>query len=189
MRPSPTTSTLSQSRLSTQMLKFSRPLRMLLAITFVAVAASAAQTAMAQPMGPHGDMMGGRHGGMGEGRHMDHMLSSVNATPEQRAQVKQIMDAAHTDLKAMHANGATLRQQSQALLAQPTIDARAVETLRQQMSAQHDAVSKRMTQALVDAANVLTPTQRKALADRMAQRRALMEKHRAERAALDGASK
>ena len=166
-----------------------RPLRLLLATAVVALAAGSAQTVFAQPAGLMGGMHGGMHGGMADGRHMDHMLSAVNATADQRAQIKQIMEAAHTDLNAMHTNGATLRQQSQALLAQPTIDARAVETLRQQMSAQHDAASKRMTQAMVDAANVLTPTQRKALADRMAQRRSLMDKQRAERAALDGASK
>jgi Spy/CpxP family protein refolding chaperone len=60
-----------------------------------------------------------------------------------------------------------------------------VEALRQQQLAQHDQASKRMTQALVDAARVLTPEPRKMMADRMAQRRALMERHRAEREAID----
>ena len=70
-----------------------------------------------------------------------------------------------------------------ALFAQPTVDARAAETLRQQMLAQHDQVSKRALQAMLDVSRVLTAEQRKALADRMAQRKAMMERHRAEREA------
>ena len=74
-----------------------------------------------------------------------------------------------------------------ALFAQPTVDARAVETLRQQQMAQHDAASKRMAQLMIDVSRVLTPEQRKALAERMAQRRALMERHRGERDAAERA--
>jgi Spy/CpxP family protein refolding chaperone len=73
----------------------------------------------------------------------------------------------------------------QALLAQPTVDARAAEALRQQASALHDQASKRVLQAMIDVSRVLTPEQRKTLADRAAQHRSMMERHRAEREALD----
>jgi Spy/CpxP family protein refolding chaperone len=94
------------------------------------------------------------------------------------------MDAAHTDLKALHTGGATLHQQMQAAFAQPTVDARAVEALRVQISAQHDNASKRMTQAMLDVSRVLTPDQRKTLADAMAKRQSMMQRHAAERAAI-----
>ena len=156
----------------------------LVATVVLAAAAVVSAPAHAQPMGlmhggpgMHGDMMGGR--GMGR------LLDKVNATADQRSQIKSIMDAARTDLKATHAAGGGLHQQMQAALAAPNIDARAVETLRQQIQAQHDSASKRMTQAMIDASKVLTPDQRKTMADLMAQRQALAQRQAAERAALD----
>jgi Spy/CpxP family protein refolding chaperone len=133
--------------------------------------------------GMHGDGMG-----MG-GPHMGRVLDAVKATPEQRTQIKAIMDAARTDLKAQHQAGRALHQQMQAAFAQPTVDARTVESLRAQISAQHDTASKRMTQAMLDASRVLNADQRKTLADLMAQRQAMMQRHASERATLDKATK
>jgi Spy/CpxP family protein refolding chaperone len=126
--------------------------------------------------------------GMG-GAHMSRVMDAVKATPEQRTQIKTIMDAARTDLKAQHEAGRTLHQQMQAAFAQPTVDARAVESLRAQIVAQHDTASKRMTQAMLDASKVLTPEQRKTLADLMAKRQAMMQRHASERATLDKGTK
>lgn len=180
----------------------SRPMKMLLATLFVAGAASLTQTAYAQPMGdmhagPGGmrggsaGMRGGMHGeGMGMGgAHMGRMLEMVKATPEQRTQIKAIMDAARTDLKAQREAGRALHQQMQAAFTQPTVDARAVESLRAQISAQHDSASKRMTQAMLDASKVLTPEQRKTAADLMAKRQSMMQRHATERATLDKSTK
>ena len=113
------------------------------------------------------------------------MLDGVNASAEQKAQIKQIMAAAMTDLRAQREAGRALRDQAMQLFTQPQVDARAAETLRQQMLAQHDQASKRMLQAMLDASRVLTPEQRQTLADKMAQRRSMMERHRAERDQLD----
>ncbi len=176
----------------------SRTVQMLLATLFVAAAASLAPSAHAQPMGDmHGGpggmrgMHGGMHGeGMGMGgAHMGRVLDAVKATPEQRTQIKTIMDAARSDLKAQHETGRSLHQQMQAAFAQPTVDARAVESLRAQIAAQHDTASKRMTQAMLDASKVLTPDQRKTLADLMAKRQAMMQRHASERATLDKSTK
>lgn len=158
------------------------PLRLLAATLTVALAAGLAQTASAMPHdGPGGPGMGL----MGGGRHVERMLDAVNATAEQRTQIQQIMKAAADDLRAQRDSGRKLHQDMQALFTQPTVDARAAETLRQQMLAQHDAASKRMLQAMLDASRVLTPEQRKTLADRMTQRRTMMERHRSERQQLD----
>jgi Spy/CpxP family protein refolding chaperone len=161
------------------------PLRMLAATLVVAVAAGMSQTALAQPHGGRDGGMGGPGMALGHPHQVDRMLDAVNATADQRTQIKQIMQAAKADMKAQHDAGRQLREQSQALFAQPTVDARAAEALRQQMLAQHDQASKRMLQAMLDVSRVLTPEQRKTLADRMAQRRSMMERHHAERESID----
>ncbi len=161
-----------------------RRVQMLMATLVVAAAASLAPPVHAQPAGGmHG---GGMRGEMGmAGPYMGRMLDKVNATADQRAQIKAIMTAAHTDLKAQADAGRALHQQLQAAFALPTIDARSVESLRAQISAQHDAASKRMTQAMLDASQVLTADQRKTLSDLMAKRQALMQRQASERATLD----
>lgn len=168
-----------------------RPVRIAAATVVLALAAGIAQTAIAQPHGGGGHHRGGMGGGMAlmHPQQMERVLDSVNATAEQRAQIKQIAQAAHNDLKAQREAGRALHEQGMALFAQPTIDARAAETLRQQKLAQHDQASKRALQAMLDISRVLTPEQRKTLADRMAQRKAMMERHRAERDAAAPATR
>ena len=51
----------------------------------------------------------------------------------------------------------------------------AAESLRQQMMAQHDQASRRVTQAMLDVARVLTPEQRAKLGERMRERQAIMK--------------
>jgi Spy/CpxP family protein refolding chaperone len=129
----------------------------------------------------------GRHDGgssMLGGRGIERMLDGVDASAEQRTQINGILQAARTDLKAQHQGGRALHEQLQKLLTAPNVDDRAVEAVRQQMLAQHDQRSRRMMQALVDASRVLTPAQRQKIAEHMNQRRAMMERHRAERESL-----
>jgi len=71
------------------------------------------------------------------------------------------------------------------LFAQPTIDANAVEALRQKMLAEHDRTSKRITQAMLDSSQVLTPQQRAQLAEKMKARRDMMQRQMRERRELD----
>ncbi len=118
---------------------------------------------------------------LGGPRSIDKMLDGVNATPEQRTQIQQIAAAAAADMKARHEAGRALRAQAQQLFTQPTLDARAAETLRQQMLAQQDEASKRMMQTVLDVSRVLTLEQRQQLAERANQRMAMMERHAAER--------
>lgn len=169
--------------------------RLLVSSLLVGAAALSALTVQAQPMSPggpgghRGAMMGGgehgRHGGGMDMKWSGRMLDAVKATPEQRAQIQKIMETARTDLQAQREAGQALRTQLMQAMAQPNIDANAVEQVRQQMVAQHDQVSKRRMRAMVDAARVLTPDQRRQLAERMAQRRSMMERHQRERRALE----
>ena len=174
-----------------------------LATAAVALAAGFSQTALADPQGGkdgHGrgeHRMGGHemggHGigghGIGQGRHMAGMLDAAKATPEQRAQIHKLMQDARSEMKAQREAGKALHSQEMALFAQPNLDARTAETLRQQQMAQIDQTSKRMTKLKLDISGVLTPEQRKAVADRMAQRRSMHDRHQAEREALGRGSK
>lgn len=148
----------------------------------MAVAGTVAVSAWAQSHGgPHGGGFGGPGMFMGRPEHVsrmvDHMLDGVNATDAQRAQVKQIVQAAATDLKAQHEAARGLHEQGLQLFTAPVVDARAVEALRQQTLAQHDQASKRVTQALLDISAVLTPEQRVKLGERIRQRAEHMREH------------
>lgn len=144
------------------------------------MAATTAMKAWAGPM--HGDGTGAcmhgassRHGGgMGPmvmgGRGLERLLDQVKATDAQRQQIRQIADAARKDLDQQHQGMRKLHEQSLTLLSQPKLDAGAAEKLRQDMLAQHDVVSKRSLQAMLDMAQVLTPEQRAQVAQHVKQR-------------------
>ncbi len=156
----------------------------------VAVLGTVTLSAWAQPGGPgrHGGHDGAGMGMMMGGRGLERMLDSVNATAEQRSQIQAIAERAKADMQARREAGKGQRGQMMSLLAQPVVDAAAVEAQRAQMMQQHDQASRVMTQALLDVSRLLTPEQRKQLAERAAQRRSMMERHKDERKSLEGAS-
>jgi Spy/CpxP family protein refolding chaperone len=78
--------------------------------------------------------------------------------------------AAVRDLLPLHERLHSTRDQAVALLTQPTIDRAALESLRASQLAVAEQASKRLAQALADMADVLTPDQRKAIAEHMARR-------------------
>ena len=155
----------------------------------VAVLGTVTLSAWAMP-GGHGG--GGMHGGgpgmgmMMGGRGLERMLDGVNASAEQRTQIKAIAERTMADMKAQRETGKGTREQMMKLFAQPTVDANAVEALRAQKMQQHDQSSRRMTQAMLEVSRVLTPEQRKQLADRAAQRSSMMERHMNERRSMEG---
>lgn len=167
------------------------PVKLTLATLAVALAAALALVAPAQAMGPwqagggHHGPMAGPDGAMGPMRFGERLLDRVKATPEQRTQIRSIMDAARKDLQAQRDAGRALRQQQLQLFAQPNVDANAAEALRQKQLAQHDQASKRMLQAMIDASRVLTPEQRAQIASDFQKRRDMMERHQRERRTLE----
>lgn len=167
-------------------------MRRYVAAVVIGLAGSIGLAAWAHGGGHHGPGMAGFGGpGMFAGspervnRLVDHMLRDVNATEAQRTQVKQIVTAAAADLKAQREAGQGLRDRAAALFTSPTVDANAAESLRQQMLGQHDQASRRVMQAMLDISRVLTPEQRTQLAERMKQRRDMMQRHMRERQDLD----
>jgi len=165
--------------------RWTRRAQHLLAGGLLVALAGTALLAQAQP-GPmagghrHGGMMAGPMagpmGGMMGGPRAERMLEAAGASTEQRAQIRQIMEAAHTDQQARQEAGRALHEQMRQAFVQPTVDANVVEALRQQQMALHDAGSKRMLQARLEASRVLTPEQRARLAEMAAQRRDRMER-------------
>jgi periplasmic protein CpxP/Spy len=153
-----------------------RPLAAALIASSLALTGLAAQ---AQPKSHH-------HGGpamMAPGAMFGgHLLELANATDAQRSQIEAIYKAARQDLSGQREAGRKLHEQMVALYAAPNIDAAAIESLRSQMAAQHEAASKRLTQASIEAARVLTPEQRAKVAEALKKRHARMAE-RAERRA------
>jgi Spy/CpxP family protein refolding chaperone len=141
-------------------------------VTVALAVGGAAAHAQPGPRGEHGMMAGG---GL-FGGHMDHLLDAVNATDSQRTQIENIFKAARQDLSGQRDTGMKLRQQMATLYTATNVDAVAIEAVRVQMSALHETASKRMSQASIDAARVLTPEQRAKIAE-------LMKKHQARMAA------
>jgi Spy/CpxP family protein refolding chaperone len=175
--------TMTDSRTGTSTTLARRPLmRWMTAGVLVVAAASAAVSAHAQGHGP-----GMAGGGPGPGmmmfggppehvaRAVDHMLDGLSATDAQRAQIKQIAQAAAADLKAQRDANRGLHEKALQIFAAPTIDAAAAESLREQMQVQHDQASKRMLQAMLDVGKVLTPEQRAKIGEFMKQRQAMRQ--------------
>ena len=154
-------------------------LTLLAAIGVSAWAQAPAPAASGEPgmhrMHHHGGpgMMGGSPERMG--RMLDHMLDGLNATDAQRAQIKQIMAQASAELKGQAKAARDLRQRGMQVLTAPAVDANAAEQVRLQTMQLHDQMSRRMTQAMVAAASVLTPEQRAAIGQRLKDRQARME--------------
>lgn len=117
-------------------------------------------------------------------RMVDRLLDGLDATDAQRTQIRQIAQAAAKDVKAQREAGKGLREKGRELFTAPTIDEAAVEALRQQQAQVHDAVSRRVTQALVDAAKVLDAKQRATLAARLEKRHRPSGRHDREQGAV-----
>lgn len=137
---------------------------------------------MMHGMGPGG--MGGM-GGMGPGaataspeqiqeragKMAKHLAVEVNATPEQTARLEGVARAAAKDLAPLRTQMRERHQAMHAALKAPKIDRAQVEALRAEHMKLADAASRRMTQAIADAAEILTPEQRETLEQHMAKRR------------------
>lgn len=150
---------------------------------FTMVSAGAAPRHGPGPGPGAGGPMMMEHGHVGPA--FDRMLRGVDATEEQRTQVRQIARGAADDLKTQREAARSLREKLAQQFVQPTVDAAAVESLRQQLMAVHEQTSRRVAQAMLDASRVLTPEQRSKLAQRMEARKEMAERHRRERESLD----
>jgi protein CpxP len=159
-----------------------RGIKMLAAGMLLAISATVALSAWAQPGGEGHGRHGRAHHGlfMGSPERIDRLLDGLNASDAQRAQIKQIVAQAAADLKGQRETHKSLRERAMQIFTAPSVDAAAAESVRQQMVAQHDASSRRTLQAMLDVSRVLTPEQRAKLGEQMKQRQQRM-KERMER--------
>jgi Spy/CpxP family protein refolding chaperone len=141
-----------------------RPIKFLVAVV-AAVAVVGGALAYA-----HGSMPG--HGGMmseqGIEMHLDHvqaMLTKIGASDAQKSQIYGILKAGFADMKTVHESHDAALKQFHELLTAPSIDRAKMEDLRAAQIKNFDEGSKRMVTAIEDAAEVLSPDQRAALAE------------------------
>lgn len=114
------------------------------------------------------------HAHMGGGDFMEHrigsLLDELNATSEQEDKLWDIIDKARDEIRPTFRDFRETREAVIELLGAPTIDRAAAEKLRSERIAAIDEASRKMTTALLDAAEVLTPEQRTKLAAHLKER-------------------
>lgn len=129
----------------------------------------------------HGPFGGGIGGPMGAAidpakvdsqveRMIKHFAVEVDATPAQRDKLTVIAKAAAKDLLPLRDKLQSARTQAAGLIGAQSVDRAGIEKLRAEQIALADTASKRVTQAMADAAEVLTPAQRQKIAEHMKQR-------------------
>ncbi len=100
-------------------------------------------------------------------RMIRHLGVELDTSNEQQDKLRTILRGMLKDVLPAREKAFAARQQARDLLTQNTIDRGALEKLRAEQLALADTVSKRVVQALGDAAEVLTPEQRRKLNDRL----------------------
>ena len=104
-------------------------------------------------------------------RMLKHLYVEIDATEEQKSRLAPIVKEAVKDLLPLREKAREARKQAIDLLTGDGVDRDAIERLRASHFALADQASKRLARALGDAAEVLTPAQRKQLAERVAHHR------------------
>jgi len=104
-------------------------------------------------------------------RMLRHLYVEIDVTDEQKQRLAPIVKQAAEDLLPLREKMQAARKRAIELLTRDTIDRGAIEALRAEQVQLAEQASRRIAQSLADAAEVLTPAQRKELAARV-------EKHR-----------
>jgi protein CpxP len=100
-------------------------------------------------------------------RMLRHLYAEIDATDAQKQQLAPIVKAAAADLLPLRTRMHEARRQAVELLSRDVIDRAALEALRVDKLRLAEQASQRLVQALADVADVLTPEQRKELAQRI----------------------
>lgn len=103
-------------------------------------------------------------------RMLQHLYVEIDATDEQKQKIKPIVSRAVNDLLPLHEKLHAARTRAIDLVRAPSVDRAAIESLRAEQLQLADQASRRLTQALADLAEVLTPEQRRDIAERMSRR-------------------
>jgi Spy/CpxP family protein refolding chaperone len=141
-------------------------------IAGAALAAGVGATAMSAGF-HHAAMMDGTHSAAEISTHVDHMLkhfyAEIDATEAQKAQIAPLVKQAVDDLLPLHSQLHAAHTRALQALTQTTLDRGSLEAARAEHLQLADRASKRITQLIADVGDLLTPPQRKALADHLEQ--------------------
>jgi Spy/CpxP family protein refolding chaperone len=99
--------------------------------------------------------------------HLDHLaavLTKIGASESQKSQVAGLMRPAFAEMKSVHDSHSAAFAQFHELLFAPSLDRGKMESLRAEQIRSFDEATRRVTSAFADAAEVLSPEQRSALA-------------------------
>jgi Spy/CpxP family protein refolding chaperone len=99
---------------------------------------------------------------------LQHIYVEVGASSTQQAQIAPLVQTAATNLMQLHSQFDAQHAQMLTLLTQDSIDRVALEKSRVALLVTADQTSKQIVQLIADTADVLTPAQRKTLADKLA---------------------
>jgi Spy/CpxP family protein refolding chaperone len=133
-----------------------------LAVVGVGLGLMAAVTAFA-----HGGP-GGRHGAMMKrfvSSIIDEALAPAQISPEQRARIYAARDRAFAAVEAHRQTRHASMDEALRLFEADTVDAGRLAAFRTQREAEHRQVADAVVQALTEVHDVLSPAQRKAVAD------------------------
>jgi Spy/CpxP family protein refolding chaperone len=100
-------------------------------------------------------------------RMLKHLYVEIDATEAQKHQLAPIVKAAAHDMLPFRTQMRAARRQAVELLSRDVVDRIALEGLRADQLRLAEQASQRFTQALADVADVLTPEQRRQLAERV----------------------
>jgi Spy/CpxP family protein refolding chaperone len=96
---------------------------------------------------------------------IDEALAPANVTPEQRTQIYAARDRAFAALEAHRQTRGAHMNEALALFEADAVDPGRVATFRAQHEAEHRQVADAISQAITEVHDVLTPAQRKVVAD------------------------
>ena len=96
---------------------------------------------------------------------IDEALEPANPTPDQRAKIYAARDRVFATLEAHRQTRGAHMDEALALFESDTIDPGRVAAFRTQREAEHRQVADAISQAITEVHDVLTPAQRKAVAD------------------------
>ena len=105
-------------------------------------------------------------------RMLKHLYVEIDATEEQKRALEPIVKQTAKDLLPMRERLHAARREGLELLTQERVDPAALEALRARQIGLADEASRRLTRAIGEAAEVLTPAQRRELTAHFARRHA-----------------
>lgn len=96
-----------------------------------------------------------------------HLAIEIDANGEQMDKLVEIAKGVAADVFPIRESIKSVREEGLGVLTGDTVDRAKLEAMRTEQFAKFETISKRLTTALADAAEVLNPEQRKQLAERV----------------------